>query len=324
MHTARVNRNRQMGGVEWALLALLAVLWGGSYFFVEVAIRQLPPLTIVVARVALGAVVLLVLGRLTGLRLPTDRRLWAMFAVMGLLNNVIPFTLIAWGQTHIFSGVASILNATTPLFTVAIAHMLTDDEKLTGSRLIGIMLGLGGVAVMVGSATIRALGVQIGAQLAVLAAACSYALAGVFGRQFNTRGITPMATATGQVTASSILLLPVMLIVDRPWQMSLPSLPTIGALVGLAALSTAAAYTIYFRLLASAGATNLLLVTFLIPVTAILLGISVLGETILPRHLVGMMLIGCGLAAIDGRPWDLLRRTITLSPTPAEVLPDGR
>jgi drug/metabolite transporter (DMT)-like permease len=315
---------RQMGGVEWSLLLLLAVLWGGSFFFVEVAVRELPPLTIVVTRVALGAVTLVVLGRLMGLRLPTGRRLWGTFLVMGLLNNVIPFTLIVWGQTHIASGVASILNATTPLFTVAVAHVFTDDEKLTGGRLVGIVLGLGGVAAMVGATTIQTLGVQVGAQLAVLAAACSYALAGVFGRRFRARGIPPTATATGQVTASSVLLLPVMLLVDRPWQLAIPSLSTIGALVGLAVLSTAVAYTIYFRLLASAGATNLLLVTFLIPATAILLGVGVLGETLLARHVVGMLLIGCGLAAIDGRPWGRLRRTIVRPPLPVEVLTDGR
>ncbi len=316
--------SRQMGGVEWALLLLLAVLWGGSFFFVEVAVRELPPLTIVVSRVTLGAVTLLVLGRLMGLQLPTGRRLWGTFLVMGLLNNVIPFTLIVWGQTHIASGVASILNATTPLFTVVIAHLFTDEEKLTGGRLIGIVLGLSGVAAMVGAATIQSLGVQVGAQLAVLAAACSYALAGVFGRRFKARGVTPMATATGQVTASSIVLLPVTLLIDRPWQLAIPSIPTIGALVGLAVVSTAVAYVIYFRLLASAGATNLLLVTFLIPVTAILLGVGVLGETLLPRHLFGMLLIGSGLAAIDGRPWGRLRRTIARSSLPVEVLTDGR
>lgn len=318
------TRGRHMGRVEWALLLILSMLWGGSFFFVEVAVRELPPLTIVVTRVVLGACTLLAVGRLMGLRLPTDRRLWAMFFVMGLLNNVIPFTLIVWGQTHIASGVASILNATTPLFTVAVAHVFTDDEKLTGGRLVGVVLGLVGVVVMVGAATLQSLGVQVGAQFAILAAACSYALAGVFGRRFETRGITPMVTATGQVTASSILLLPVMLVIDRPWQQPMPSLATVNALVGVAVLSTAVAYIIYFRLLASAGATNLLLVTFLIPVTAILLGILVLGETLLPRHVAGMSLIGCGLAAIDGRLWRGLRRTIDRRSTLAEVLSDAR
>lgn len=316
--------NRQMSGIEWALLVILSALWGGSFFFVEIAVRELPPLTIAATRVILATVVLLAVGRLLGVRLTDARRLWGSFLVMGLLNNAIPFTLIVWGQSHIASGVASILNATTPLFTVVVAHLATADEKLTGGRLAGVVIGLGGVAAMVGLATIQSLGVQVGAQLAVLAAACSYALAGVYGRRFRARGITPMATATGQVMASSILLLPVMLVVDTPWQFAAPSLPTVGALVGLAVLSTATAYILYFRLLASAGATNLLLVTFLIPVTAILLGTLILGETLLPRHLTGMLLIGCGLAAIDGRPWRALRRTIASRNTPAELASDDR
>ena len=323
MDTAKTAQ-RQMGGVEWALLALLSLLWGGSFFFVEVAVRELPPLTIVVSRVTLGAGTLLAIGRLLGARFPTGLQLWATFFVMGLVNNAIPFTLIVWGQTHIASGVASILNATTPLFTVVVAHRFTADEKLTGGRFAGVVLGLGGVAAMVGVTAIQALGVQVGAQLAVLAAACSYALAGVYGRRFKARGITPLATATGQVTASSVLLLPVMLVIDRPWQLPVPSLSAVGALIGLAVLSTAAAYLIYFRLLASAGATNLLLVTFLIPVTAVVLGVLVLGEALLPRHLVGMMLIGCGLTAIDGRPWHRLRRRVGRRNASAEVASDAR
>jgi drug/metabolite transporter (DMT)-like permease len=296
-----------MAGAEWLLLLVLSVLWGGSFFFVEVAVRELPPLTIVVARVSLGACTLLVAGRLMGIRLPTDPQLWGTFVVIGLLNNVIPFTLIVWGQTHIASGVASILNATTPLFTVAVAHILTEDEKLTGGRLVGVILGLLGVAAMVGLATIQSMGLQVAAQLAILSAACSYAFAGVFGRRFKAAGIPPLTTATGQVTASSLLLLPAAMLIDRPWQLPMPSNGVVASVVGLAVLSTAVAYTIYFRILASAGATNLLLVTFLIPATAILLGVLALGETLLPRHALGMLLIGAGLAAIDGRPWRRLR-----------------
>jgi drug/metabolite transporter (DMT)-like permease len=312
-----------MAGPEWASLLVLSVLWGGSFFFVEVAVEELPPLTIVVARVTIGACTLLVAGRLMGLRLPTDQRLWGSFLAMGLLNNVVPFTLIVWGQTHIASGVASILNATTPLFTVVVAHAFTEDEKLTGGRLAGVVIGLSGVVVMVGVATVQALGLQIAAQLAVLAAACSYALAGVYGRRFRARGIAPLTTATGQVTASSVMLMPVMLAVDRPWQLPMPSTSTLAAVVGLAVLSTAVAYIIYFRVLASAGATNLLLVTFLIPVTAILLGVLVLGETLLARHLLGMALIGLGLAAIDGRAWRRIPRLHPAETRTVEVHVDG-
>jgi drug/metabolite transporter (DMT)-like permease len=227
---------------------------------------------------------------------------------MGVLNNVVPFTLIVWGQSHIASGVASILNATTPLFTVLVAHVLTAEERLTSARIAGVVLGLIGVAVMVGEAAIAALGVDVLAQLACLAAALSYAFAGIYGRRFKAMGVTPIATAAGQVTASSALLLPIMLLVDQPWTLPMPSMTAILALIGVAALSTALAYILYFRILATAGATNLLLVTFLIPVSAILLGVLVLGETLALKHVIGMALISLGLAAIDGRLWRALRR----------------
>ena len=203
--------------------------------------------------------------QIMGLKLPTSRRVWGAFFVMGFLNNVVPFSLIAWGQSHIASGVASILNATTPLFTVVIAHVLTKDEKMTVTRLLGVIVGLVGVALMIGTDVLQSLGVNILAQLAILAAAISYAFAGVFGRHFRGMGLSPMAAATGQVMASSIMLLPIMLAVDKPWTLPVPSLATIGALVGVAILSTALAYILYFRILETAGATNLLLVTFLIP-----------------------------------------------------------
>jgi len=295
--------NRSMAPLEWGLLLALSVLWGGSFFFVGVAVAELPPLTIVAARVTLAAVVLLVTLRVIGLPLPTNRHVWATLFGMGLLNNVVPFTLIVWGQTHIASGVASILNATTPLFTVIVAHTLTVDEKMTVGRLLGVFAGLAGVAVMVGGSAVQTLGVNVAAQLAVLAAALSYALAGVFGRRFNELGVAPLATATGQVAASSVMLAPLAMIIDRPWSLPAPSAATLAALAGFAVLSTAVAYTLYFRILATAGATNPLLVTLLIPVTAILLGVAVLNETLEIRHLTGMMLIGLGLAAIEGRPW---------------------
>jgi drug/metabolite transporter (DMT)-like permease len=298
--------NRPMTSSEWVLLLTLSVLWGGSFFFVRVSVKELPPLTIVVCRVALASLALLLVIRLMKVKLPAGRRVWGAFFAMGLMNNVIPFTLIVWGQTHITSGVASILNATAPLFTVVVAHFRTADEKMTGGRVVGVLIGLAGVAIMIGGAALQSLGADVMAQLACLGAAISYAFAGVFGRRFKAKGIAPMATATGQVTASSVMLIPAMLIVDRPWTIACPSASTIAALLALALLSTAVAYFIYFRILASAGATNLLLVTFLIPVSAILLGILVLGEALQAKHFLGMASIGLGLAAIDGRPWRAL------------------
>jgi drug/metabolite transporter (DMT)-like permease len=295
---AQTAIHARMTAAEWALLVGLSVLWGGSFLFVGVAVAELPPLTIVVARVALAAAALLLALRFMGVALPRERRVWAAFIGMGVLNNAIPFTLIAWGQSHIASGVASILNATTPLFTVVVAHWLTADERMSARKLAGVAIGFCGVAVMIGGAGLRTLGVDVLAQLAVLAAAISYAFAGVYGRRFKAMGVAPAATAAGMLTASTLLLVPAMLIVDRPWTLPAPSATTVAALLGLALLSTALAYILYFRLLASAGATNLLLVTFLIPVSAILLGATLLGERLAPRHFLGMALIGCGLAAI--------------------------
>jgi len=290
-----------MTASDWALLGILSVVWGGSFLFVGIAVRELPPLTIVAFRVAMAAAALRLILAAMGVPLPRERRVWAAFLGMGMLNNVIPFTLIVWGQSHIASGLASILNATTPLFTVLVAHWLTVDERLTRQRFAGVLVGFLGVAVMIGAAALQSWNVSIPAQLAVLAAALSYAFSGVYGRRFKAMGIAPLATAAGQVTASSAILLPLALLVDRPWTLPMPSGSVVAALVALALVSTAFAYVLFFRLLARAGATNVGLVTFLIPVSAILLGALVLGETLEPRHLAGMALIGMGLVLIDGR-----------------------
>ncbi|MET3661530.1 DMT family transporter [Aquamicrobium ahrensii] len=300
--------NRPMTTAEWATLVFLSILWGGSFFFNAVGVKELPVFTVVVGRVALAAVLMLGLLRIMGLKLPSDRRIWAAFFGIGLLNNAIPFSLIVGGQQHIASGVASILNAATPLFTVLFAHFLTADEKMTGNRLIGVLIGFFGVAVMVGLDAVQALGSHVTAQLMCLSATVSYALASIYGRRFRAMGVPPLVTATGQVAAASVLLVPVMLLVDRPWELSMPGPAALGAVAGLAVLSTALAYVLFFRLLASAGASNLALVTFLVPVSAILLGFLFLDEVLTPRHLAGMALIGLGLAAIDGRPWRAIRR----------------
>lgn len=297
-----------MTPLEWAMLLALATVWGGSFFFNEIAVRELPVFTVVVSRVALAAVILLMVMRLRKERLPHDRQVWAAFFGMGFLNNAIPFSLIVWGQQHIASGVASILNASTPLFTVFLAHLLASDERMTAGKFGGVVIGFAGVAIMIGLDALRGLGAGVIAQFLCLAGAISYAFAGIYGRRFRTMGISPIGTATGQVIASSLIMLPLVIVLDRPWTLPPPSLSAIGALIGVAAISTALAYVLYFRILATAGATNLLLVTFLIPVSAILLGTLLLGETLLPRHFAGMALIGAGLAAIDGRLWRGLLR----------------
>ncbi|HEV2602314.1 MAG TPA: EamA family transporter [Microvirga sp.] len=290
-----------MGPREWAMLVVLSVVWGGSFFFVGVAVKEWPPLTIAGLRVALAALALHAVLRVTGTPLPRERAVWRAFFGMGLLNNAIPFSLMVWGQGHIASGLAAILNAATPLFTVLVAHAFTRDERLTGLRLSGVLVGFAGVAVMIGADALASLGVHVLAQLAVLLGTVSYAFAGVYGRRFRALGVQPLVTATGQVTASSLVLLPLALVVEQPWRMGVPSGATIAAILALALVSTAFAYILYFRILARAGATNVILVTFLIPVSAILLGATVLSERLEPRHFAGMALIGIGLAFIDGR-----------------------
>ena len=309
----------RMGLSDWILLVTLSVLWGGSFFFVELAVGHLPPLTIVTLRVFLAALALWLVAFVLGLRPPRSAGVWMAFLAMGIMNNVIPFSLIVWGQTQIASGLASILNATTPLFTVIVAGALLADERITSLKVGGVLVGFIGVVVMIGPTTLDGLGAQALAQIAVLAAALSYACAGVFGRRFKALGVPPLITAAGQVTASSLVLAPLALLIERPFALAAPGPEVWAAIIGLAVLSTAVAYVLYFRILASAGATNLLLVTFLIPVSAILLGSIVLGERLQPVHFVGMALIGAGLSAIDGRLWRRLRRnTVDAATAPVD------
>ena len=284
----------------WLWLLSLSVLWGGSFFFAKVAVGELGPFTVVFARVSLAA---LALALVVPLRRDAP---WPTYFAMGFLNNALPFSLIFWGQTEIGSGLASILNATTPLFTLVVAHILTADEKIDRTKVAALLIGLLGVVVLIGPSALVGSSTLWG-QAACLAAALSYAFAGIHGRRFRRMGIAPAEAAAGQLTASTVLILPIMLVIDRPWMAPPPSLTVWLALGALALLSTALAYVLYFRILAAAGATVLLLVTFLIPVPAILLGAMVLGERLEPRHYAGMALIGLGLAIIDGRIAGLLR-----------------
>jgi drug/metabolite transporter (DMT)-like permease len=293
--------NRRMSGNEWLALLVLSVFWAGSFFFVGVQVKALPPFTIVSLRVGLAAIILNVLVKALGKSMPAELSAWRAFFGMGLLNNAIPFCLVVWGQSHIASGLAAILNATTPIWTVIVAHFLTNDEKMTPNRLLGIAIGFVGVVVLIGPDSLQGLGTNVLAQLAVLLATVSYAFAGVYGRRFRRMGIEPIVTATGQVTASAILLVPLAVFVDTPWTLAVPPWPVWGAAIGVAVFSTALGYVLYFRILATAGATNLLLVTFLIPVSAILMGAYGLGEHLEIRHVAGLACIGAGLVAIDGR-----------------------
>lgn len=290
----------------WGMLILLSILWGGSFFFVGVAVYDLPPLTIVTLRVGIAAFTLWGIALMLGLRTPKSIKVWGAFLGMGLLNNVIPFVLIVWGQTQIASGLASILNAATPIFTIVVAGILLPDERPTPLKLVGVALGFVGVAVMIGVPTLGR-DSNLLAQLAIVGAAISYAFAGVYGRRFKSLGANPVITAAGQVTASTLILLPISLFVDGTIDVSEVQTSTWIAILGLAVASTAIAYVLYFEILELAGATNVLLVTLLVPVSAVLLGWLFLNESLELIHVLGMALIALGLSAIDGRLWHRLK-----------------
>lgn len=286
---------------DWVGLVTLSLLWGGSFFFVGVAVREWPPLSIVLARVLVAALALWAV--VAALRLPVRRDGAALRAALGMgaLNNLIPFGLIVWAQGGgLPSGIASILNATTPLWAVLVAHGL-GAERLTAMRVAGAALGFAGVAAMIGADIGAGLAGHGSAAGAVLLATLSYAFAGVFGRRFAALGVPPLVAAAGQTTASSLLLLPLVPLLEPLEALPAPSPAMLAALAGLGLLSTALAYLLYFRLLASAGPVNLLLVTLLIPASAVLLGALALGEALAPRHALGMAAIAGGLALIDGR-----------------------
>ncbi|MBR0728342.1 DMT family transporter [Bradyrhizobium japonicum] len=290
---------------DWSLLAVLSVLWGGSFFFNGAALRELPPLTLVLLRVALGAAILLPLLRMQGIGLPKGMPGWKPFVAIGLLNNVIPFSLIVIGQTFIPSGLASILNATTPLFTVLVMAM-AGEEALQMRRLAGVALGVAGVVVLRGWGIEMRPGQGLGILLC-LGGALSYGFAALAARRL-LKDAPPLGTATFQLMASTVMMAIVAGAMEQPWHLSMPGLTTWLAVLGLAALSTALAYIVFFQIIRRSGATNVMLVTLLIPVTAILLGWLVLGEPISAREIAGAVVIGSALLVIDGRALTLLRR----------------
>lgn len=293
--------NQQMIGREWVILLILAVIWGGAFMFIGVAVRHVDPLTYVWLRLTIAAGAMFLFLKLKGQQLDLPREVWGSILLLALLNNALPFTLFGWGQTHIASGLASILNATTPIWGVLVAHFFTADERMTPRKIAGVLLGFAGVATMIGPMLLAKVGTDALAQLACIAAALSYAFAAVWARRFRRMGVSPMSVTTGQLTAGALMMLPLALLVDQPWTQPLPPLTAWGAIVALALLCTAFGYVLYFRLIETAGATNALLVTLLVPPFAILFGSLFLGEVLAPQDFIGLALIALGLAAIDGR-----------------------
>lgn len=293
---------------DWALLLLLSLLWGGSFFFAAVAVRELPPLTVVALRTGIAALTLTLILRLRSEAWPFSKGAVVAFLVMGFLNNMLPFSLLFWAQTRIPSGLASIINATTPIFSIIIAHFLLSDERMAANKAIGILFGFLGVVVLLAGGVLDGAGIASVGMLACLGAALSYGFAGVYGRRFKAMSLSATQVAFGQLVATTVMMVPIVSAFDRPWALAMPSPPVIASVLALAIVSTAVAYVIFFRILASAGAVNVALVTLLVPVSAILLGTLILKEQLALRHYAGMGLICIGLLAIDGRIVDRLRR----------------
>jgi len=291
----------QMDKGDWAILVTLALIWGGAFFFIGVAVRHIQPLTYVWLRLTIAAAAMWLFLKVRGEPLGLPRQVWGSILLLALLNNALPFTLFGWGQTHIASGLAAILNATTPIWGVIVAHFLTHDERMSPRKIGGVLLGFAGVATMIGPTLLSSLGTSALAQLACVTAALSYALAAVWARRFKRLGISPLSVTTGQLTAGALVMLPVSFLADQPWTRAMPPLSAWAAIAALALLCTAFGYVLYFRLIDRAGATNALLVTLLVPPVAIVLGGLFLGETLAPQDFGGLLLIALGLGAIDGR-----------------------
>lgn len=289
---------KSMDQADWGLLILLSVLWGGAFFFIGVAVKELPPLTIVMARVVMAAVVLLPLFWFKGFSLPRRVSDWKPFFVMSILNNAIPFSLLVAGQQYLESGLAAVINAMTPLFAVLVMAAFS-EERLTGPRAIGIGLGVAGVAILRGIEPTGGWEQTLGILLC-LGAALSYAFAALWGRR-NLGGDPPLKSATLQLLSSSLVMTIIAGGVERPWTLPAPSIETVAALVGLAVLATSLAYLVFYKILVRAGAANAMLVTLLIPVSAMFLGAAFLDESFQIREIVGALVIGLGLIFIDGR-----------------------
>lgn len=301
----------RMSGKNWGLLFFLSILWGGAFYFSAIALTELPPFTIVGLRTGIGAFALVLVLRVSGGSVLIPRKFFVAFAVMGILNNLVPFSLFIWAQTVIPSGLASILNAFTPIFSILIAHFALSDEKFEPGKFAGTVLGVLGVAVLLGGSFFSEGSVETIGVLACLGATASFGFANVFGHRFKNLDLSAIQVALGQLTATTLMVLPVILLNDTPWMLPLPSISVIASVAALAVFSTALAYVVFFHLLATSGAVNVALVTFLIPLSAIVLGIVFLGEKLEARHYQGMCLLAVGLLAIDGRVIKFFKTSLT-------------
>lgn len=299
-----VPDHRPMTSGQWGELLFLSAVWSTSFFMMKIADSGLPPLTLVLGRAASAAVTLHLFVRLRGLPFPRGRGLWGQITLLALINNVIPFSLIFWSETIIPSGLAGVLNAAVPLFTVFLAHYYL-RQPATPAKMGGAALGMAGVALLIGWQPVTAPG-AVWAELAVVLASFCYAAASIYARRFND--LPSAVIAAAQLRMTTAIMIPVSFAADRPWTLSMPGWQPLACMLALGVFCTALAYLMYFRLLKSAGSLNIVLVTFLMPVGALTLGVMFLHETIHLSVLAGLGLIAAGLACIDGRPLRLFRR----------------
>lgn len=299
MTDARQTTPPPMTMAAWAQLIVLGTIWGGSFFFARIAVLEIAPLTLVLLRVGIAAAALQLYLAARGIAFAPVLKKWPVFLLLALVNNVIPFSLMFFGQTALGAGAASVLNATTPFWTIIVASLLIAEEKASPAKVFGIVLGIAGTAVMVGPGLAAGLGGPVWAKMALLGMAFSYAFAFVVARRLS--GLAPTLVAAGQLSASTLIMLPVVALTQNATALATVGAGTWAAVLGLALLSTAFAYILYFRIVAAAGATNASLVTLIVPVSGIVLGALFLGERLAWFELAGMGLIACGLLVIDGR-----------------------
>ena len=302
-----------MSARQFLILLILGLIWGASFLFIKVAVVTIPPFTVALGRTGLAALILYLLLRYRGLRLGSWGNLWGSFLVLGFFNGAVPYTLITWAEIHIDSGLAAILNALMPLFTVLLAHFFTQDEKLNWMKVVGIFLGFLGILALIGPAVLKGLGTHVAGQLAVVGAALCYAFAVIYARRLKE--IPSLVSATGQLTGAALLTLPLSLVIETPWQLSVSWL-SLGALVCLSLLGTALAYILYYYLLARIGATNVSLVTYLIPITGVFGGALLLGERLHWSAFLALTLILGGIAGVNGRlPKFSLSKKVVVEPS---------
>jgi drug/metabolite transporter (DMT)-like permease len=281
--------------VELALLLLLATLWGGSYTFIKLGVATIPPVTLIAARTLIAGVLLLVVMHARGLRLPRDAAIWRRFLFQACLNSVIPWTLIAWGERSLDAGLATILNSTSPIFTFFLSLAIAGHETLTLRKLFGVAAGMAGICLIVGVQAFGGLGEQLAAQIATVVATICYAGGAIFSRGF--KGLDPMAPAAGSLLCGAAVLVPVSLVVDRPWNLT-PSMSSVLALLALAVFSTAMAFVLYFRLIQTLGSVGTTSQAYLRVPIGVALGVIFLGETLSPTVWIGLGCVVFGVAAM--------------------------